>query len=157
MTVALILGILCVWQHDWRVDVLSVVFLFIVLRQIIQKKNYKECLLRCILLSLVWFMGVGTMTWHIRCMESEKEQLFGQQVCVCGTLVRKEYKNERWQLTLSLAGYTNQIIVSTEDGDYPLDSVLSVEGLIKEFQSPRNEGQFNEKSYYENNKTYKWC
>lgn len=93
-------------------------------------------------------LGAGCYVRHVRSWESEKQMFVqGQQICVRGTLIRKEQKNESWQLTLVPTGYTNQVIVSTEDGGYPLDCVLLVKGTVREYHTPRNEGQFNEENY----------
>ena len=98
-------------------------------------------------------LGAGCYVRQTDLWEKERQELLcGQQLYVCGTLIRKEQKNERWQLTLALPGYENRVVVSTEDGGYPLDCVLSVRGSVREFNSPRNEGQFNEKQYYKNRK-----
>lgn len=98
-------------------------------------------------------LGAGCYVRQEEIWEKEcRELLCGQQMYVRGTLIRKEQKNERWQLTLALPGYENRVVVSTEDGGYPPGCVLSVKGSVREFNSPRNEGQFNEKQYYKNRK-----
>ena len=67
---------------------------------------------------------------------------------MCGTLIGKEEQKNSWQLTLELPDYQNRVIVSTQDGGYPLDCILSVNGSVREFDIPRNEGQFNQRQYY---------
>ena len=94
-------------------------------------------------------LGAGCYERQMDSWEKETKLLLcGKQLELRGTLIRKEQKNERWQLTLALPGYENRVVVSSQDGGYPLNCVLSVKGLVREFNSPRNEGQFNEKQYY---------
>lgn len=113
------------------------------------QKEYLECALRGALLLTVGALSAGCFFMQAaRWNEEEQALISGQQVQVCGTVVRKELKNNRWQVTLLLPGYENQVIVSTEDSEFPLDCVLSIKGTIRDFENPRNEGQFNEKNYY---------
>lgn len=101
----------------------------------------------------VGVLGIGCYVRQADLLEKEKQELLcKEQLTVCGTLIRKEQKNERWQLTLALPGFENRVVVSSQEGGYPLDCVLSVKGLIYEFHTPRNEGQFNEQQYQKTKK-----
>ena len=150
---ALILGILLAERGNRQIFLPAVMLAIAVVFPQFLKRNYRECVLRGALFITAGILGAGCYTRHAGRWEKEKQELLcGQQISVCGTLIRKEQKNERWQLTLALPGYENRVVVSTEDGGYPLDCVLSVRGSVREFNSPRNEGQFNEKQYYKNRK-----
>ena len=147
------LGILLAEYGGWQVWLLAAMLAMAVLLPQCVKRHYRECALRGALLIAAGALGVGCYVRQTDSWEKEKQVLLcGQQLQVCGTLIRKEQKNERWQLTLALPGYENRVVVSTEDGGYPLEAVLSVKGPVREFSSPRNEGQFNEKQYYKNRK-----
>lgn len=147
------LGILLAEYGGWQVWLLAAMLAMAVLLPQCVKRNYRECVLRGALLIAAGALGVGCYVRQTDSREKEEQALLcGQQLQVCGTLIRKEQKNERWQLTLALPGYENRVVVSTEDGGYPLEAVLSVKGPVREFSSPRNEGQFNEKQYYKNRK-----
>lgn len=153
MALALILGILLAEYRSWQAGLSAVMLVTVVLLPQCMKHNYRECALRGALLVAAGALGTGCYVRQADSWEKEAQVLLcGQQLHVCGTLIRKEQKNERWQLTLALSGYENRVVVSSEDGGYPLESVLSVKGLVREFNSPRNEGQFNEKQYYKNRK-----
>ena len=116
---------------------------------LIRQKKYRECVLRGGLLFTVWLLGAGCQIREERIWQTETQTLFREpRLSVCGTLIRKEKQTNGWQLTLALPDYGNRVIVSTQDGGYPLDCVLSVEGSVREFDSPRNEGQFNQRQYY---------
>ncbi len=151
---ALILGILLAEHGGWQILLSAVMLAIAVLFPQFLKANYRECVLRGALLIAAGALGTGCYVRQVGRWEKESQKLLcGQQISVCGRLICKEQKNERWQLTLALPGYENRVIVSTKDGGYPLDCVLSVKGLVRDFNSPRNEGQFNEKQYYKNRKT----
>lgn len=116
---------------------------------LIGQKKYRECALRGGLLLAVWLLGAGCQIREERIWQTETQRLFREpRISVCGTLIRKEKQAKGWQLTLALPDYENRVIVSTQDGGYPLDCVLSVEGSVREFDIPRNEGQFNQRQYY---------
>ena len=116
---------------------------------LIGQKKYRECVLRGGLLLAVWLLGAGCQIREERIWQTETQRLFREpRISVCGTLIRKEKQAKGWQLTLALPDYENRVIVSTQDGGYPLDCVLSVEGSVREFDIPRNEGQFNQRQYY---------
>ena len=151
---ALILGILLAEHGGWQILLSAVMLAIAVLFPQFLKANYRECVLRGALLIAAGALGTGCYVRQVGRWEKESQKLLcGQQISVCGRLICKEQKNERWQLTLALPGYENRVIVSTKDGGYPLDCVLSVKGPVRDFNSPRNEGQFNEKQYYKNRKT----
>lgn len=151
---ALVLGILLAEYGSWQIFLLTAMLAAAVFFPQFSKKNYRECVLRGVLLIAAGAIGAGCYVRQANRWEKECQELIcGQQLSVCGTLIRKEQKNERWQLTLALPGYENRVVVSSEEGGYPLESVLSVRGLVREFNTPRNEGQFNEKQYYKNRKT----
>ena len=146
---ALILGILLAERGGWRIFLLAAALAIAVLLPLFYRRQYVEGALRGALLVAAGVLGAGCAIRQTDRWETEKQEfLQGQQIYLCGTLICKEQKNERWQLTLGLSGYENRVIVSAEDGGYPLDCVLSVRGPVMEFTSPRNEGQFNEKQYY---------
>lgn len=150
---AFILGILLAEYGSRQMFLAASMFLTAVFFPLIRKQNYRECVLRGALLLAVGALGAGGYVRQVGIWEKEKQEILsGQQLHISGTLIRKEQKNERWQLTLELSGYENRVVVSTEDGGYPLDCVLSVTGPVREFSSPRCEGQFNEKQYYKNRK-----
>lgn len=127
----------------------AVCFAIALLGSLVVQKQYRECMFRGGLLVAAGILGAGCQMRAERIWQSEQQALFREpRVSVCGTLIRKEEKSKGWQLTLALPGYENRVIVSAQDGEYPLDCVLSVEGSVREFDEPRNEGQFNQKQYY---------
>lgn len=118
-----------------------------------RKRNWRECALRGAMFFVAFVLGAGCYVRQTGIWEKEKRELLcGGQLGICGTLIRKEQKDERWQLTLALPDYTNRVVVSAENGEYPLGCILSVKGSVREFRSPRCEGQFNEQQYYKNKK-----
>lgn len=150
---ALILGILLAEYGGWRVLVPAAMLATAAVLPQFLKRRYRECALRILMLFMAGALGAGCYVRQERTWKKESQTLLcGQQLDICGTLIRKEQKNERWQLTLALPGYENRVIVSAEDGGYPLGCVLSVKGSVREFNTPRNEGQFNEIQYYKNKK-----
>lgn len=150
---ALILGILLAEYGGWRVLVPAAMLATAAVLPQFLKRRYRECALRILMLFIAGALGAGCYVRQERTWKKESQTLLcGQQLDICGTLIRKEQKNERWQLTLALPGYENRVIVSAEDGGYPLGCVLSVKGSVREFNTPRNEGQFNEIQYYKNKK-----
>lgn len=150
---ALILGILLAEYGVWRVLVPAAMLAIAVILPQLLKRRYRECALRMVMLFMAGALGAGCYVRQERTWKKESQTLLcGQQLDICGTLIRKEQKKERWQLTLALPGYENRVIVSAEDGGYPLNCVLSVRGPVREFNTPRNEGQFHEKQYYRNRK-----
>ncbi|MCI7129357.1 MAG: DNA internalization-related competence protein ComEC/Rec2 [Lachnospiraceae bacterium] len=151
---ALMFGILLAEYGSWQIGLLAAIPAIAVLLPQCKRRNYRECVLRGALFLTAGALGAGCYERQMDSWEKETQLLLcGQQLEVCGTLIRKEQKNERWQLTLALPGYENRVVVSSQDGGYPLDGVLSVKGLVREFNSPRNEGQFNEKQFYKCKKT----
>lgn len=149
LALAAIFGILLAEQASLRYLMLAAAILIYLLLPLLWQKNFTECVLRGALLFAVGALAAGCFLKQDAGWEREGQTLIsGRQVCVRGTVVWKEQKSNCWQLTLSLPGYENQVIVSTEDGAYPLDCVLWVKGTIKDFDRPRNEGQFNESNYY---------
>ena len=150
---AFVFGILLAEYGGWRICLPAVMLAVAVVLPELLRRNFLECVLRGGLLIAAGALGAGCYVRQVDTWEKEKQELLsGQQLQICGTLIRKELKNERWQLTLALPGYENRVVVSTQDGGYPLNCVLSVKGSVREFNSPRNEGQFNEKQYYKNRK-----
>ena len=154
LALALIFGILLAMRGCWQMFLLAVTLAIAVLLPLLYRRQYLECALRGALFVVAGALGAGCYIRQTDRWEMEKQELLqGQEICLCGTLICKEQKNEGWQLTLGLSGYENRVIVSAEDGGYPLDCVLSVKGPVMEFNSPRNEGQFNEKQFYKSKKT----
>lgn len=150
---ALMLGILAAEYGGLQMLLPAVLLVAVVLLPQLRKRCYRECVLRGALLTAAGVLGAGCYVRQADIWEKEKQELLcGGQLCICGTLIRKEQKNERWQLTLALPDYTNRVVVSAESGGFPLDCVLSVKGPVREFHSPRCEGQFNEQQYYKNKK-----
>lgn len=150
---ALILGILLAEYGGRRVLVPAAMLAIAAVLPQFLKRRYRECALRIVMLCMAGALGAGCYVRQERTWKKESQTLLcGQQLDICGTLIRKEQRNERWQLTLALPGYENRVIVSAEDGGYPLGCVLSVKGSVREFNTPRNEGQFNEIQYYKNKK-----
>lgn len=150
---ALMLGILAAEYGGLQMLLPAVLLVAVVLLPQLRKRCYRECVLRGALLTVAGVLGAGCYVRQAHIWEKEKQELLcGGQLCICGTLIRKEQKNERWQLTLALPDYTNRVVVSAESGGFPLDCVLSVKGPVREFHSPRCEGQFNEQQYYKNKK-----
>lgn len=150
---ALMLGILAAEYGGLQMLVPAALFVAVVFLPQLRKRCYRECVLRGALLTVAGVLGAGCYVRQADIWEKEKQELLcGGQLCICGTLIRKEQKNERWQLTLALPDYKNRVVVSAESGGYPLDCVLSVKGPVREFHSPRCEGQFNEQQYYKNKK-----
>lgn len=145
---ALIIGILFAEYGGRWMLLPAAVYAVAAVRSPFLNKNFRECILRGALLLAAGMLGAGCYVRHADTLKREQQTLLcGQQLTVCGTLIRKEIKNERWQLTLALPGYENRVVVSSQDGEYPLGCDLSVSGLIYEFNTPRNEGQFNEQQY----------
>lgn len=127
----------------------AAILLAVLFYPLIMQKHYRECMLRGGLLLAAGILGAGCQVRAGRIWQSERQTLFReQQVSVCGTLIGKEEQKNGWQLTLELPDYQNRVIVSTQDGGYPLDCILSVNGSVREFDIPRNEGQFNQRQYY---------
>lgn len=146
---ALILGILLAEYGGRYVFVPAAVLAVAAVLPQVFKRRYRECALRGAALLLAGALGAGCYVRQERTWEKEARTFFcGQPLNICGTLIRKEEKDERWQLTLALPGYENRVIISAESGEYPLDCVLSVKGSVRKFNMPRNEGQFNEQQYY---------
>lgn len=145
---ALIIGILFAEYGGRWMLLPAAVYAVSAVRSPFLNKNFRECILRGALLLAAGMLGAGCYVRHADTLKREQQTLLcGQQLTVCGTLIRKEMKNERWQLTLALPDYENRVVVSSQDGEYPLGCDLSVRGLIYEFNTPRNEGQFNEQQY----------
>lgn len=150
---ALMLGILAAEYGGLQMLLPAALLVAVVFFPQLRKRCYRECVLRGALLLAAGALGAGCYDRQADIWEKEKQELLrGGQLCICGTLIRKEQKNERWQLTLALPDYTNRVVVSAESGGFPLDCVLSVKGPVREFHSPRCEGQFNEQQYYKNKK-----
>jgi competence protein ComEC len=102
-----------------------------------------------VLFLAAWTLGVGCFSFHERTWQREKEALVsGEELLLSAQVVYKEEKSTGWELLLSLPGYENRLLLSIDEESVPIGSVLSVKGKIREFQSPRNEGQFNEAQYY---------
>lgn len=145
---AALLGILLAEQASLRYLMLAAAILLYLLLPLLWRRSFSECALRGALLLAVGALAGGCFLAQDARWDREGQTLIsGQQVRVRGTVVWKEQKSNCWQLTLSLPGYENQVIVSTEDSAYSLDCVLWVKGTIRDFESPRNEGQFNESIY----------
>ena len=149
ITLVFLCGIL-LYQTGSRWWMLPAVVLSVVLFcPLIAQRHYRECMLRGGLLFAACILGAGCQVHAERIWQSERQALFReQQVSVCGTLICKEEHKKGWQLTLALPDYENRVIVSTQDGGYPLNCILSVKGPVREFDIPRNEGQFNQRQYY---------
>ncbi len=142
-------GILLCQTGCWWWMLPAVALSAVLFRPLITQKYYRECMLRGGLLLAAGILGAGCQIHAERVWQSEQQTLFRErQVSVCGTLISKEEQKNGWQLTLELPDYQNRVIVSTQDGGYPLDCILSVRGSIREFDIPRNEGQFNQRQYY---------
>ncbi len=121
----------------------------VLLAPLFRQKKTRECMLRLGLFLAAFCLGACCQIREERIWQRETEELFAQsRISVCGTLIRKEKKTNSWQLTLALPGVHNRVIISSQDGDYPLDAYLTVEGSVEKFENPRNEGQFNQRQYY---------
>lgn len=133
----------------WTALLLCVVFGMVVLLPLLRQRDLRECILRGALLLAVGILGVFCQVRQEQTWNEEKQRLpLDTPVCIQGTLVAKEQKQNSWQLTIALPDMKNRLLVSAQDGAYPLDCVLLIEGSVREFDPPRNEGQFNQKQYY---------
>ncbi len=116
---------------------------------LIRKRLLRESVLRAGMLFLSFALGAACQVREENIWQQETKQLFANpRITVSGTLIRKEQKTNSWQLTIAPAGYKNHVIVSAPSGDFPLDALLTVEGSVKHFELPTNEGQFNQRQYY---------
>lgn len=85
----------------------------------------------------------------------------GSQLYVKGKLDWKEYKNEQYLYYLSSCqigqnltspvsrGNSNQIIVCFDSDVYSIGEILFINGTVKKWNTASNEGNFDEKSFYE--------
>lgn len=120
-----------------------------VLLPVIRQRAVREGILRGALLTAVGILGAHCQvtqeqTWNEELLRLPTES----EVCLTGTLTAKEQKQNSWQLMVRLPDMENQLLVSVQDGDHPLDCILRIRGSVVEFEPPRNEGQFNEKTFY---------
>ncbi len=115
----------------------------------LRHRDLRECILRGALLIAVGILGAHVGISQEQTWKNERQRLpLTSEVCVTGTLTAKEQKQNSWQLTVRLPDWENQLLVSAQDGDYPLDCDLRIVGSVEEFEPPRNEGQFNQQQYY---------
>lgn len=121
-----------------------------------QNKRSKK--IRWLILQLLLF-GFGI----IRMEQSQEQQAAyapllseGQNACVQGEIYQKEFKEFSNQFYLKHAlvqirqkNYScNQIIVNLNADSYSIGETICVKGKIKPLQHARNEGNFDEASYY---------
>ncbi len=90
---------------------------------------------------------------YLHCLEEEQEVLLQGEVC------GKEEKEDQFQIRLQnvilQADYqyhTNQVLVYLNTDEYPIGTTLVIKGNIQKFHKARNEGGFDEESYYRSKK-----
>ena len=126
------------------------------------------------------FYTIGFILGAYRCevqqeFRAEYESLLhdGMKVILQGELEEKEYKNNSYLYYLNncylkleqdaasvnsknagryLITACNQVIVEMENDTIPIGKILVLEGNVKVFQQARNEGNFDEKSFYQSQK-----
>lgn len=87
----------------------------------------------------------------------------GETIVLQGQLEEKEYKNEKYfyylkncYLISNIAGDViipcNQVIAELETDEVPIGQILVLKGSVSVFSEARNEGNFDEKSFYQSQK-----
>ncbi len=149
LALAAIFGILLAEKAGWQYALCALMLAGVLLGPLLWAGNFRECAARGAM--LLFAGGLAAFSFLVQerqWRECEQALLTGQEQVIRGTVVHREIKNDRRQLTLALPDGKNQMIVSTGECDDPLDSTLLVKGQVEGFGFPRNEGQFNEKTYY---------
>lgn len=148
LALAAVFGILFAEGAGWQYALCMAALACVLLLPLLCERSFRECAVRAAMLLLAGALAAGSFLVQDERWHRQEKLLRGGQQVIRGVVAHREQKNDRWQVTLSLPDHGNQVLVSMEECAYPLDSVLLVKGTIETFGFPRNEGQFNEKTYY---------
>ncbi len=145
----MIFGILLAEGGGWQYALCACMLSGALLVPLLREGSFRELVVRGAMLLFAGGLGAFSFLAQDWQWQRNGQALFtGQEQTIRGTVVHKEVKNDRWQLTLALQDEKSQVILSTGECVYPLGSTLLVTGMVEDFDFPRNEGQFNEKIYY---------
>ena len=159
MVIVFFMGILVEKNHAYLLAAIGIGILMAVL--FLKEKKQKN--------RTIWFILYGFIfLYGLFC--SKKEQEFidnystilvsNESVMIQGKVKKKEYKNERYQYYLddcyvkarNQIAPCNQIIVPLNHDKVSIGKILLVEGEIKLFRISENEGNFDEKTFYQSQK-----
>ena len=161
MVAGLVLGILVIATKNCWILVPAMGMIFLLTGQIKRDKRKAAAAFRLFLFLLCFVLGG---------YQYQKEQEFraayefrladGAKIVVQGELSEKEYKNEKYLYYLKncylvLSNHLipcNQIISETKQDIASIGEILIVEGKISAFHQARNEGNFDELSFYQSQK-----
>lgn len=174
MALGFLLGILVVWtKNNWILLSVFGVLIFLI-GQIKMEKSRLAGYGKLLFYTISVLMGI------YRCAQqqefrAEYEPLLyeGMPVVLQGQLEEKEYKNNTYQYYLSHCylkvkpedGFANskntgnnqvvacnQVIVGMDTDEVPIGKILVLKGSVDVFQQARNEGNFDERSFYQSQK-----
>lgn len=158
MAIALILGICFASCGNTWVCVVAIVAVVMVAISFYRKGHKLQFFLQSAMLFGCFILGNQRFSTDMQLRE--KVSCYaedGIETRVQGTVIKKEYKNYQYCYYLENCYAVfqneilkcNQIMFYSEDNLYKIGQTLVLTGTVKEHETARNEGNFDEKSYYE--------
>lgn len=156
-----LLGTCCGESFHWCY-MAAVIWLYLYLfRHYGKNHQWKGLFLWFGILSAVFLAAVGHMKYSISFREQYVTQISdGEFLTIQGEISKKQFKKEQYYCELSCCYIVqsgtmipcNHVIVPFTADEYPIQKILIVKGKVNTFNRGKNEGSFDEQSFYRSQK-----
>lgn len=158
MALEMILGILYISSKKWYFFVAAIILSAIIAGYFLYRKKIRRGIIYFSFAVVAFLCGMyrynESYTKRQNCLNSF---LDGEEITIQGSLYHKEYKNEKYIYYLnncyavSDKGYfpCNQIMAYSQTDTNSIGEILVIKGTIAYFNQARNEGNFDELTYYQ--------
>lgn len=160
LTVSFLLGVAAAEFFCGQLALVCFVYFCFQIKSI--RRAYEKCLKKqflWVLVLMAFFLAGGCRNWQQNSFRAAYEPLLtdGQECFVQGKIDQKEQKKNQnlfylkdCYVQLYHKNYPcNHILVILDADSYSIGETICVKGKIKTFSVPKNDGNYNEKSYYQ--------
>lgn len=155
------LGVAFMLRGEWIFLLAAVTISGIGLVEFVRKRRFDRLAVQSVLFFGMFLVGAKIADYQSVQVEAYQSYIEEKQPVVCqGKIYRKENKNDQVILYLKecifqieSTNYScNHILVYFDADQYPIGKTIVVKGVLTPFSEARNEGNFDEKSYYASKK-----
>lgn len=159
--IGFVLGIALCLLEDKIFLFIAVILFLAMTAEFFYKKLPGKWAVRGILFWGMFLFGFGAGKWESIRLSAYEPYLTERQTVTCqGKIYQKEVKNNQTVISLkecyfqinSTTYSCNHILVYFDSFEYPIGKTIIVEGMLIPFSEARNEGNFDEYSYYHSQK-----
>lgn len=158
MTVSFVLGIsFFLWKEKvWLL--IAVILWFVMAAELLLRGRTKRVIIRSVCFLAAFLLGNGIASFDMQSKAKYQSVIQKAQEITCqGQINQIEQKSSQTYIflkscifqTVSATYRCNSIIICVDSNEYPIGKTIVVKGTLTPFSEARNEGNFDERAYYE--------